>query len=137
MAATRRGLLREHSYKPRPFFRTIPGEAIKDTLFFGFELETENILNRHTQDDHILWSQKFWEDKGCGKFCYYKWDGSLHNGIEIVSHPMSWAWFQKNKPYFTEYLAGLRSRGLALVQHRYMRPSHPHEQGRLLRHPAL
>lgn len=106
------GLLREHSYKPRPFFRTTKGESIKDTLFFGFELETENILNRHGQDDHILWMQNFWEERKCGKFCYYKWDGSLHNGIEIVSHPMSWSWLQQHKPMFTEFLAGLRSRGL-------------------------
>ena len=55
-------------------------------VFYGFENEVE-VRDGHDRDDVA------YAIKGSEKFIYLKEDGSLSNGFEIVSHPMSFEAF--------------------------------------------
>lgn len=69
--------IHDYSYKPDPLFFGV--ETITD-IFKGFELEIDNISNKHDLAEEL---SKF-------KEIYLKNDGSLSdNGVEIVSHPMT------------------------------------------------
>lgn len=82
--------IRSYSYKPRPkFFGT-------GNVFMGIELEVECQSDdcRYYDEDYEEWVRS---DDGCshtqiphrylGGRAYYKEDGSLDNGFEIVTHP--------------------------------------------------
>ena len=103
--------IHEHNYKPRPVFRRIGAEPVASTLFFGYELEVENIMNRVSINDMSDWNDKFWEGRDNGQFVYCKHDGSLHYGVEFVSHPFSWAWFTQHQGELKEWLGFIRSKG--------------------------
>ena len=72
--------LHDYGYRPTPQFYG------KSDLHFGIELEMESngndIGNAIEQLSETL---------------YAKHDGSLHNGLEVVSHPTSWDWLQEHK----------------------------------------
>jgi hypothetical protein len=92
-----------HSYKPEPVFFKCSDE--KANRFFGVELEIENV---HDDDEH--------EEVLLGdieRFIYYKHDGSLNNGFEVVTHPFTWKWMRKNRdildPIFNLKNHGYRS----------------------------
>jgi len=94
--------IHSYSYKPRPVFFKCPGE--KTNRFFGVELEIENVDGG---DEH--------KEALCGleHFIYYKHDGSLDAGFEVVTHPFTWKWMQKNRdrldPIFNLKKYGYRS----------------------------
>jgi hypothetical protein len=100
------GRVRGWDYRPRLIFNKLPHEDRRKSLYFGFELEMEAIEGsiRDGSDctEGIEWA-------------YCKGDGSLRNGFEWVSHPMTWAWFKheadsKLRPIFRELIrAGMRS----------------------------
>lgn len=83
------GLIRYYSYRPRPEFRgTGP-------LFLGLEVEisftssgisrAHGVRSLHDADRHGV--------------LYFKEDGSVSDGFEAVTHPMSLAWAQENMPW--------------------------------------
>lgn len=81
-----RSFIHNYSYKPNPVFHG------RGTMFFGVELEldkggedddkAEEILNC-TDSDHL----------------YVKHDGSLDDGMELVSHPMTLGYHQSSMPW--------------------------------------
>lgn len=71
-------IIREYSYKPTPIFRgTGP--------YFGFEVETEVTTGINERDASEVWRRLA---PSCRPHWYGKRDGSLANGVEIVSHPI-------------------------------------------------
>lgn len=93
-----------YSFKPRPRFRG------KDRagLFFGFELEVERkqrLMDADTPRRLGLESvakrlrERIVDENG-KPFLYMKYDGSLQDGFEIVSHPFSWSWLLQNRDRF-------------------------------------
>ena len=87
-----RRLIQNYGYKPQPKFRKEVGD---DTLHFGMELEVEmgsNGINKEEMAKKLLRVMK--------SFGYFKPDGSLNNGFEIVTHPFTWRWFKKNRKIF-------------------------------------
>lgn len=88
--------MQNHSYKPRPLFHILSGlgEAVvrvprENERYYGVELETElggRDRARLTQDGVAAWLAA-----NEGMRYYAKHDGSLVNGVEIVSHPATFA----------------------------------------------
>lgn len=96
------GLIHDYSYKPRPcFYGRAPGER----LFMGFELEVEirqGGIREHAQS--VV--------NELGDRAYLKYDGSLENGFEIVTHPHTLEAYRKEFAFssFKKFRqAGLRS----------------------------
>jgi hypothetical protein len=80
------GLIHDSGYKPRPVFHgTGP-------LFVGAEIELE-VPYDYTEQCAAL------ADDLLGDLGYLKADGSLRNGFEIVTHPMSYQWAMENFPW--------------------------------------
>lgn len=81
----------DYSYRPSPLWHRLPDEP-NDHLYFGFELEVgtddpsdvaETLYNGYGDSDNLL---------------YCKSDSSV-DGVEIVSHPMSHAYFSQAFPF--------------------------------------
>ena len=91
-------IIHSYAYKPSPVFygKTETG------LYFGFELEVENHLSRCQNKDAA---------EQAPDFCYCKRDGSLHNGFEIVSHPVTFQWLKENSKAISSYLKYLSENG--------------------------
>lgn len=81
--------IRSYSYKPDPKFF---GKS-REGLYFGLEQEVEA---RPGQDPHDLTKAVLSLDKH--GLLYAKSDSSMFNGVEFVSHPMSFSWFMNNYP---------------------------------------
>jgi hypothetical protein len=100
------GSIESYSYKPKPKFNFIKGED-KNSLFFGLELEIENeedkIRNKYAAQKI---TQILTED-----IVYLKSDGSLSNGFEIVTHPMSFAFIKSIPEKFSLMLEYLKNNG--------------------------
>lgn len=79
----------DHSTKPKPLFKSIPTDKNeKRELYLGFELEVQDRKYRvdlHTQAKWIRDNSYF----------YSKYDGSVTDGFEIVSHPFTWGHWRK------------------------------------------
>lgn len=73
-------------YKPEPIF--IRGKNSNDKMFFGFELEIETPSKSRNGDIAEQIVNDNW---------YFKNDGSLKTGFEIVSHPFNWSGYKENK----------------------------------------
>lgn len=72
--------IRNYSYKPTPIFYGLDGS----NRFFGVELEIDDGGRDNDNAHHLLQvANKITET------IYIKSDGSLHNGFEIVTHPMT------------------------------------------------
>jgi len=67
--------IHDYGYKPRPIFR---GTATASTTYIGFELEIEAGKDTRLNDLAAIIDDQY---------LYKKHDGSLSNGLEIVSHP--------------------------------------------------
>ena len=94
--------IENHDYKPSPTFY---GETNSpNQLFFGIELEVEN--SEEKMQNREMASQII-EDN----FFYCKEDSSLRNGFEIVTHPFSWEWYNKNLKVFNDLLKELQKKG--------------------------
>lgn len=94
--------------KPRPVFHSHDHDRtmVPDSgrVYFGWELEVEN-----RGDDSISDLVELVSDT-LGDLAYCKHDGSLHNGFEIVSHPMTAEYFDRLS-LFDSLLRGLGDRG--------------------------
>jgi len=88
-------IIKSYSYKPsKPQFMKVKKE--KTGLFYGLELEIERV--KSTVDVYKLAKEidsSNW---------YFKNDGSLSNGFEIVTHPMTYNYIDKNKNLFSNML---------------------------------
>ena len=73
-------VVHDYSYRPDPVFHTIKDN---ERLFFGFELEMELGYNRREAAGYA--HGRLEPDD----FAYLKNDGSLDDGFELVTHPMS------------------------------------------------
>lgn len=98
----------DYSYKPQPRFQKM---VYENTRYLGVELEIE--MNEERIDKTVFASQiKDWlksddnNGKGIEKFIYFKNDGSLHNGFEIVFHPFTLLSFHNKFPLreFLKYI---------------------------------
>ena len=106
-------IIKSYSYKPTPIFHTAKNERSymnqetrEKRLVFGFELEVENEGN-FTHNDC---AEKLKEIGG--DLLYFKEDSSISNGFEIVSHPMTYAYFKENKDMLKKLLKKAVSLGL-------------------------
>jgi len=77
--------IRDHSYKPEPVFY---GDGPR---FMGWELETSMMGDRGANAERIITT--------ADPYVYLKEDGSISNGFEIVSHPMSYGWAMDSFPW--------------------------------------
>jgi len=98
------GQIRSYSYKPYPNFHKTKGETTP--LYMGIELEVENELSQITCNKM---SKKVHDI--LDEVVYMKTDGSLMNGFEIVSHPMSFSYISENTEKFKKTLETLSSNG--------------------------
>ena len=80
--------IREYNYKPEPIFH---GDGDR---FFGVELEIDDGGEEDSAARDIM-------DVGnrVGEHIYCKHDGSLHDGFEIVTHPMSLEYHMHKMPW--------------------------------------
>jgi hypothetical protein len=98
------GCIENYSYKPYPKYFITNNESFKDSpLFMGIELEIENEkcsikngeMSNILDDSHL----------------YFKTDGSLSDGFEIVTHPLTFEWIKENKSKFSEMLHSCKDNG--------------------------
>jgi hypothetical protein len=75
-------VIKHHGYKPTPIFTK---EKYENTLFIGFELEVEAKDNNPYEVAEEL--QKLLKEQKINDRYYCKYDGSLSDGFEIVTHP--------------------------------------------------
>ena len=82
--------IRDYFYKPTPIFY---GQGER---YFGVELEIDGAGESETKAAKIL-------DVGnaCGEYLYIKHDGSLDDGMELVTHPMTLSFHQSEMPWTT------------------------------------
>lgn len=85
-------IIKNCSYKPRADKYK---EVYENTLYIGFELEIEKEngeMNKTQLAEHL---QDFLKKRKLEKRFYFKHDGSLTNGFEIVSHPTTLKGYHK------------------------------------------
>ena len=83
--------IKSYNHKPTPIFKLATNQHKKvDQLYFGIELEVE-------QKDSSVKVSKMAEDISTTDTYYLKSDGSLNNGFEIVTHPMTFEYIQEVK----------------------------------------
>ena len=86
-----RRFIHSYSYKPYAIFKVASNQTMKsDTLYFGIELEVE-------RDKSSIDVGKMAETLVNEDVYYMKTDGSLNDGFEIVTHPMSFEYIQEHK----------------------------------------
>lgn len=95
--------VRSYSYKPDPCF--CPPEA-ENSICFGFELEMEDHRNSGRNNDR---DADYMNDT-LG-FTYCKHDGSLDDGIELVSHPATLEYLIEHKETFRKVFDEMIQRG--------------------------
>lgn len=101
-------VLHDWSYKPIPIFHFINDTKYKENtkLYFGIELELE--LNK-ADVKQLHGIVKPFNNKET--HFYFKYDGSLQNGIEIVSHPMSYAYLRNYSSLWNRAIAAANKLG--------------------------
>lgn len=80
----RRPLIMNYTYKPPPVFH---GRS-RDNLFFGIEQELEALPGHHPNG-----IAQIVRDCDTANAWYCKNDSSMYNGVELVSHPMTFSSF--------------------------------------------
>ena len=114
-----RSSIKSYSYKPVPKFKDMGkgGKLREDTLMTGVEWELENCSmdSRGIASHDNEWHANALTDVMGEGFQYYKRDGSLSSGFEIVTHPFSWDFYTENKARIgtqveTAHANGLRAK---------------------------
>lgn len=97
--------IHDYSFKPSPDYKLSPSkERQRRALYFGVELEIENRDGKVSNGDK---AEEITDDN-----IYCKYDGSLNNGFEIVTHPFTWYWYKDTgKEYFDNLLSNLKKDG--------------------------
>lgn len=108
--AARRNTIKQYSYKPNWQFQRLPAEAGRNLLYMGVELEVDNTGGDVDNDEtaEIICDM-------LPVLC--KEDGSINNGFEIVTHPMTFAYAKSRKGCFNKALAHLRGNGFSGHNH--------------------
>lgn len=98
-------LIQSYSYRPITSFKYLSSELKNNTEipFLGIELEVENKLDKIKNNSMAQLIDS--------SHLYFKTDGSLSNGFEIVTHPLSFNWIQANSNKFKSMLTELKSSG--------------------------
>jgi len=93
--------IHSYSYKPTPtFFGKLNN---KKQFFLGVELETESKGNcKQTCAEEI---------NDISDLFYLKRDSSIDNGFEVVTHPFTFEWHNKQRSVFEELLETLKNNG--------------------------
>lgn len=94
--------VRSYGYKPTPCFLLTEkekedGHDYSDTICYGVELEMEDHRNYGNNVD----TDAAWLNEKLG-FTYCKHDGSLNDGLELVSHPASFDYWMSKKDVLEE-----------------------------------
>lgn len=97
------GVIHDYSYKPRPYFFPPKERAPDNRLYFGIELEVEA-----TRGERLSCAEEV--QNSLGERVYLKYDGSLSNGFEIVTHPHTLEAFRKDFAF--DKFASFRRSGL-------------------------
>ena len=92
-------LIHDYSYRPDAIFHSTKDD---ERLFFGIEIEVE-------AKDDLRASAEYAHQLESMDLAYLKHDGSLNNGFEIVTHPMSHDFFKNEAGDFFAVMEGLRS----------------------------
>ena len=92
-------LIHDYSYRPDAIFHSTNKD---ERLFFGIEIEVE-------AKDDLRESAEYAHQLESMDLAYLKHDGSLNNGFEIVTHPMSHDFFKNEASDFFAVMEGLRS----------------------------
>ena len=92
-------LIHDYSYRPDAIFHSTNKD---ERLFFGIEIEVES-------KDDLRASAEYAHQLESMDLAYLKHDGSLNNGFEIVTHPMSHDFFKNEAGDFFSVMEGLRS----------------------------
>ena len=90
--------INQYHYKPRAIFFKV---SDKDDVYLGLELEVER---GNSDVSHSDMAKLIAND-----FLYFKRDGSLTNGFEIVTHPMTISYIKQNKNAWADILHQLRT----------------------------
>lgn len=92
--------LHNYSYKPDPIFH-VKKDKDKERPFMGMELEVAREQTQNTRDVNR------WINKLPNDLFYVKSDSSVYYGMEVVTHPFTWAWAKEEFPYnlFEELIA--------------------------------
>ena len=94
-------LILNYSTKPEPMFKTMRNENTK--LYFGWEWEVE--VKGNPRDVSYIANTK-----GRG-LMYCKHDSSINNGVEIVTHPMTYNFFKSRSKFFRELFSDIKKAG--------------------------
>ncbi len=106
----KRAYIKRYSYKPPWKFYYLPAEAGRNALYMGVELEVDNTGGEYDNDDVA--------ETMCDMLpAICKEDGSINNGFEIVTHPMTSAYARSREGTFNKALSYLRSHGFSGHNH--------------------
>jgi len=107
------GLLNFDVKVPPIFYETKEEtECLQKPIFYmGIELETELEDSDLHADDVIEYVNDI-NKKQPDEYMYCKMDGSLLNGVEIVSHPATYDWLNENFDETWGHVCKLRERGM-------------------------
>lgn len=110
-------IIQNYSYKPQLHFCLLENESSESVFTYGFELEVKRDpahayemkqCKAFVEQDFTQFVE---ETFGYSALCYQlfccKWDGSVRDGFEIVSQPMSWGWFMENVNKFEKLIRWL------------------------------
>lgn len=115
-----RSAIKSYGYKPTPRFKDMgkSGKLRVDTLMTGFEWELENCSGEERisrQHDNEWHANALTDIMGEG-FQYYKRDGSLSSGFEIVTHPFSWDFYTENRTRIGAMIDAAHANGLRALR---------------------
>jgi len=97
-------MIHDYSYRPDPVFHSTTND---DRLYFGIEIEVEN--GRNGYDNKIQAAAYAQETLEPIELAYLKSDGSLSDGFEIVTHPMTHDFYQNQATELWDTLERLRT----------------------------
>ena len=92
-------VIHDYSYRPDPIFHSTDKN---ERLFFGIEIEVEARNN-------LVDASNYAYQLEANELAYLKHDGSLSNGFEIVTHPMSHDFYKNQAEEFWDVIETLRS----------------------------
>jgi len=93
-------IIHDYTYRPDAIFHSTDKN---ERLFFGLEIEVEAYDSKSASAMHAYQLEAM-------ELAYLKNDGSLNDGFEIVTHPMSHDFFKNEATEFWGILEDLRSR---------------------------
>ena len=107
--------VKNYSYKPAPAFKSFKKKD--ERLWMGVEIEFQN--DNIDKYDKIISNKKSYyvkplskssfliKNSDCSNLFYQKYDGSVSNGIEMVSHPLTLNYWHQNSDKISELFVEL------------------------------